>query len=128
MSAPALLIEPRGRRRAGNLLLVFGIVGAIVLGGLFLVLGYAALRVDSSLNRLVAARDQVVLILDHASAALTTAGDITVNLSDTVAHTSAAVVGASEVASQLSSTTSSLAGNRQHLRHPRAASLRRSLR
>ena len=108
MSAPALLMEPRDRRRAGNLLLVFGLVGTIVLGGLFLALGYAALRVDSSVNRLVAARDQVVLILDHASAALTTAGGITGNLSETVTHVSAAVDGGSEVAAQLSATTSSL--------------------
>jgi hypothetical protein len=110
MSTPALLMEPRGRRRAGSLLLVFGLVGSIVLGGLFLVLGYAALRVDSSLTRVSQARDQVVLILDHASAALTTAGGITGNLSDTVTHTSAAVEGGAEVAAQLSGTTSSLAG------------------
>jgi hypothetical protein len=86
MNAPALIPPGPSRRRAGSLLLTYGIVGVLLLGSLFAATVAVAWMGRDGFARVDQTIDEVVTVLDSTSAALdqadTSLGGVGVSLTE----------------------------------------------
>jgi hypothetical protein len=87
MTVPAPIISGASRRRAGTLLLTYGIIGLLLMGGLFLATVSVAFMGRDGFARLDGAVDDVVAVIDSTTAALeqadTTLAGVSVSLGET---------------------------------------------
>jgi hypothetical protein len=113
VSAPFLVTPGRERRRAGNALLAYGLVGVILLTGLFLVLGYAGLKLAANADQIAAARDELVTTLDRVMTALDRAATTMHGAAVSLRDSSEAIGEASSLASIAAGGGSKLATTAQ---------------
>src|SRR3954454_16733645 len=102
MAAPALIQPGPTRRRAGTLLLTYGIVGVVLMGVLFAALLAAAVMGRDGFTNVDETIDQVVAVLDSTTAALQQADTTLTNAATSLQDPSAVVeeaVGLSKILS-----------------------------
>src|SRR4051794_33887972 len=110
MSAPVLIQPGPSRRRAGNLLLTYGIAGVLLMGVLFVALLVAAFMGRDGFTNVDATIDQVVTVLDSTTAALEQADTTLTNVGASLGDTSAVVEEAVGLSKILSDGAHTLAG------------------
>ncbi|MFN8622291.1 MAG: hypothetical protein U0869_16285 [Chloroflexota bacterium] len=108
MSAPALIQPGPARRRAGTLLLTYGIVGVLLMGVLFVALLAAAVMGRDGFSNIDSTIDQVVSVLDSTTAALQQADTTLTNVGTSLEDTSAVVVEAVDLSKILSDGATTL--------------------
>lgn len=89
MSAPALIAPGPSRRRAGTLLVTYGVLGILLMGVLFVATLSVAIMGRDGFTRIDQTVDEVVGVIDSTSAALdqadTTLAGVSVSLGETAA-------------------------------------------
>jgi len=109
MSAPALIQPGPTRRRAGTLLLTYGVLGVLLMGVLFVALLAAAVMGRDGFTNVDATIDQVVSVLDTTTAALEQADTTLTNVGTSLEDTSAVVEEAVNLAAIVSDGAVTLA-------------------
>lgn len=114
MTTPSPLIPPGpSRRRAGNLLLTYGILGALLMGVLFVALLGAAVMGRDGFTDVDATIDEVVGVLDSTTAALQQADTTLTNVGTSLEETAFVVDEAVKLSGILSDGATTLADTAQ---------------
>lgn len=128
-----MMQSTRERRRAGNALVTYGVVGAFLLVIVAVAVGYAGFRAATGMDRLGQARDSIVLILDDAMAALNKGERTTQGVSTSLAATSGALMSAADAANTVAGVVGNLANSAENFEilgrsrwHPTSATCTRS--